>query len=111
VFLKFGIGPSFRYSTLGLTSNQSASGGGIPSTAQSQWLVGVVASVGVSAWVCSSCMAGNPLDVGLEGRMRYFGAQSVSLTSPAFGFIETGTVGSHPEFSLRLKVGVPILIR
>ena len=110
-FLSAGIGPSFRKSDITLTSNQSAFGGGIPTVSQSKSQTGLALSAGLSTFACPNCIAGNPLRVGVEGRTRFFTSQSISLTSPVFGFTETGSTGRTTDYSFLVTLGVPITIR
>lgn len=102
------IGPTFRQRDLTLTSNQSFFGGGIPQAASSTWQTGVGVAAGISTFVCPDCIAGNPLKVGVEGRVRFFPSQSIDLTSPAFGFTETGSTGSTVDYSAMFNFSVPI---
>ncbi len=107
LFLSAGIGPTFRDLNLTLTSNQSFFGGGVPSVSDSKWQTGLGLSAGLSTIVCPSCIAGNPLKVGVEGRARFFPSQSISLRSPAFGFTETGSAGRTTDYSALLTFAVP----
>jgi hypothetical protein len=107
IFLSAGIGPTFRQLDLKLASNQSFFGGGVPSASESQWQVGLGLSAGASTFLCPDCMAGNPLKIGLEGRVRFFPSQSVSLRSPSFGFTETGRIGRTTDYSVLVTFGVP----
>jgi opacity protein-like surface antigen len=108
LFLSGGIGPTFRELNLTLTSNQSFFGGGMPSTSDTTWQTGLGLSAGLSTFVCPNCIAGNPLKVGVEGRARFFPSQSISLRSPAFGFVETGTTGRTTDYSALVTFGVPL---
>lgn len=110
-FFSAGIGPTFRQLDLTLTSNQSFFGGGIPSIGESTWQTGLVVSAGLSRFACPDCIAGNPLKIGVEGRARFFPAQSISLTSPVFGFTETGNTGSTTDYSALVTFGVPFAVR
>lgn len=107
-FVTGGVGPSFRDLDLTLTSDQSFFGGGVPSESESSLQVGLGLSAGVAALVCSDCIGGNPLKVGVEGRARFFPEESISLTSPAFGFTETGTTGRWGDYSTVMMFGVPL---
>lgn len=109
-FLSGGIGPTFRDINLTLTSNQSFFGGGVPSVSDSTWQTGLGLSAGLSTFVCPNCIAGNPLKVGVEGRARFFPSQSISLRSPAFGFVETGSTGRTTDYSGMVTFAVPIPI-
>jgi hypothetical protein len=62
---------------------------------------------GVATLVCTACVAGNPVKIGLEARVRWFPDQRVALTSPAFGFTEIGRQERTVESSLLFRVGVP----
>lgn len=107
-FFSAGVGPTFRHLDLTLTSNQSFFGGGIPSASSSTWQIGIGVVAGISTFVCPDCIAGNPLRVGVEVRARFFPSESVSLTSPAFGFTETGSTGSTTNYSVMFNFSVPI---
>ncbi|MBI1867859.1 MAG: hypothetical protein HYS06_06145 [Methylocystis sp.] len=109
LFVSVGVGPTFRELNLTLTSNQSFFGGGVPSIGDSTWQTGVGVGAGLSTFVCPDCIAGNPLKVGVEGRVRFFPSQSISLTSPAFGFTETGSTGRTTDYSALFTFGVPII--
>jgi hypothetical protein len=107
-FLSVGIGPSFREQNLTLTSDQSFFGGGVPSISATTWQSGFVVSTGISTFVCPTCIAGNPLKVGIEGRARFFPSQSNSLHSIAFAFEERGSTGSTTDYSAQVTFSVPI---
>lgn len=106
-FFSAGIGPTFRQLDLTLTSNQSFFGGGIPSVSDSTWQTGLGLSAGLSTFVCPDCIAGNPLRVGIDGRVRFFPDQSISLRSPAFGFTETGSTGRTTDYSVLATFSAP----
>jgi hypothetical protein len=107
-FLSVGIGPSFREQNLTLTSDQSFFGGGVPSISATTWQSGFVVSTGISTFVCPTCIAGNPLKVGIEGRARFFPSQSISLRSPVFGFTETGSTGRTTDYSALITFSAPL---
>jgi hypothetical protein len=107
-FLSVGIGPSFREQNLTLTSDQSFFGGGVPSISATTWQSGFVVSTGISTFVCPTCIAGNPLKVGIEGRARFFPSQSNSLHSIAFAFEERGSTGSTTDYSAQVTLSVPM---
>lgn len=109
-FLSAGIGPTFRELNLGLTSNQNFFGGGVPSISETTWQTGLGFSAGLSTFVCPTCIAGNPLKVGIEGRARFFSSQSIGLRSPTFGFTETGSTGRTTDYSALITFGVPIFV-
>ncbi len=111
LFLSSGIGPTFRELNLTLASDQSFFGGGVPSISDTTWQTGLGLSAGLSTFVCPNCIAGNPLKVGIEGRARFFPSQSISLRSPAFGFVETGSIGRTTDYSALVTFGVPFNIR
>jgi hypothetical protein len=110
IVLAVGVGPTFRQQSLTLTSDQSFFGGGVPSIGQTTWQTGFGLSAGVSTFVCPDCIAGKPLKVGVEGRARFFPSQSISLRSPAFGFVETGSTGSTTDYSVQATFSVPVVI-
>jgi hypothetical protein len=107
-FVSVGVGPTFREQNLNLTSDQSFFGGGIPSIRETTWQTGFAVSAGLSTFVCPTCIAGNPLKVGIEGRARFFPSQSISLTSPVFGFTEAGSTGSTTDYSAQVTLSVPM---
>ncbi len=107
-YVSVGIGPTFREQNLSLTSNQSFFGGGVPSISETNWQTGFAVSAGLSTFVCPTCIAGNPLKVGIEGRARFFPSQSINLLSPVFGFTETGRTGSTTDYSALVTMSVPI---
>jgi len=111
IFLSAGAGPTLRQSTLTLASDQTALGAEVFSISNSTWQAGLVASAGLSTFACLTCIAGGPLDVGIEGRARFFRSRSVSLLSPAFGFTETGSTGRTTDYSVLLTVGFPFAIK
>lgn len=53
-------------------------------------------------------IGGNPLKIDFESRARFFPSQSISLRSPAFGFIETGSTEPTTDYSAMLTFGVPL---
>ena len=110
-FLSAGIGPSFLKSDITLTSNQTAFGGGMPAISESKWQTGWAVSAGMATSVCQACIAGNPLQIGVEGRARSFSSQSIGLTSPSFGFTETGSTGRTRDYSVFFTLSVPITLR
>ena len=109
-YLSVGIGPAFREQALTLTSDQSFFGGGIPSISGTTWQTGFAVSAGLSTFVCPTCIAGNPLKIGIEGRARFFQSQSTSLLSPVFGFTETGSTGSTTDYSALVTLSMPLLL-
>ena len=110
LFLSVGAGTSLRTLNLTLTSNQSFFGGGVLSGTQSIGQTGFGLSAGLSTFACPDCIAGNPLKIGVEGRARFFPSQSISLTSPAFGFTETGRIGRTTDYSVLFTLGVPLTL-
>lgn len=70
----------------------------------------MVLGAGVSTFVCPECVAGNPLKLGVEGRARFFPSESVHLTSPSFGFTETGATGRTTDYSALVTFSVPIAV-
>lgn len=109
-FLSGGVGPTFRELDLKLTSDQSFFSGGVPSESNSNWQTGVALSAGVSTFVCAQCIGGNPLKLGAEGRARFFDSESVHLTSPDFGFTETGDTGDITDWSVLTTLSTPLTI-
>jgi hypothetical protein len=109
-FFAAGVGPAFRQLDLTLTSDQSFFGGGIPSARDSTWQTSLGLSAGLSTFICPDCIAGSPLKVGVEGRARFFPSQSINLTSPVFGFTETGSTGRPTEYSALVTFGVPFAV-
>ena len=107
LFLSGGVGPTFRDLDLKLTSDQSFFGGGVPSESNSNWQTGVVLSAGLSTFVCPQCIGGYPLKLGVEGRARFFPSESVDLTSPSFGFTETGKTGDTTDYSVLTTFSTP----
>jgi hypothetical protein len=107
-FVSVGVGPTFREQNLNLTSDQSFFGGGVPSIRETTWQTGFAVSAGLSTFVCPTCIAGNPLKVGIEGRARFFPSQSNSLHSIAFAFEERGSTGSTTDYSAQVTFSVPI---
>jgi hypothetical protein len=109
-FLSVGVGPTFREQNLALTSDQSFFGGGVPSISGTTWQTGFAVSAGLSTFVCPTCIAGNPLKIGIEGRARFFQSQSTGLLSPVFGFTETGSTGSTTDYSALVTLSMPLLL-
>ncbi len=111
IFFSAGIGPTARKWDLTLTSDQAFLGADIFSISSASWQAGLVASVGVSSFVCLTCIAGGPLEMGIEARARIFRAGSIDLVSPAFGFTETGATGRTIDYSVLFTAGIPFAIR
>ena len=78
-YFSAGVGPTFRHIDLTITSNQVPGGAPLVSNSQSGWQTGIAVAGGVSTFVCPDCIGGNPLRAGVEGRVRFFPSQSVSV--------------------------------
>jgi hypothetical protein len=109
-FLSVGVGPAFREQNLALISDQSFFGGGVPSISGTTWQTGLAVSAGLSTFVCPTCIAGNPLKIGIEGKARFFPPKSISLTSPVFGFTETGSTGAATDYSALVTLSMPLVV-
>ena len=107
-FFSTGIGPTFRQLDLTITSNQVPGGGTLVSNSTSIWQTGLAVGGGLSTFVCPDCIAGNPLKVGIDGRVRFFPSQSVSVPSAVFPFTETGSTGRTTDYSAMVTFGVPL---
>jgi hypothetical protein len=111
-FLSAGIGPTFHELDLRLGSDQSFFGGSIPSISESTWQTGFAVGAGLSAIACPTCIAGNPLKIGVEGRARFFPFDSINLRSPAIDFVETGSASQTAmDYSVLVTFGVPLVLR
>ena len=106
-----GIGPTFRQSKLDLSSDQTAFGGGAPSTSATAWQSGLVLGFSAMRRLCTDCVAGNALLAGIDTRLRWYPSQAVNLRSPAFGFTETGSVAASTNQTIMLKLAVPLMAR
>lgn len=107
-FASAGVGPTFRQLDLTLTSNQVPGGAPLVSGSHSGWQTGVAVAGGLSTFVCPNCITGNPLRVGVEGRVRFFPSQSVSVPSAGFPFTETGSTGSTTDYGAMIVFSTPL---
>jgi hypothetical protein len=109
-FLSAGIGAAIREQNHTLISDQSFFGGGVPSISGTTWQTGLAVSAGLSTFVCPTCIAGNPLKIGIEGKARFFPSKSISLTSPVFGFTETVSTGATTDYSALVTLSMPLVV-
>jgi hypothetical protein len=110
IFFSAGIGPTVRKWDFNFTSDQTFIGSDIFAISGAQWQYGLVASAGFSSFVCLTCIAGGPLELGVEARARIFPKGSIPLTSPDFGFTEVASTGRTVDYSLLLTAGIPFAL-
>jgi hypothetical protein len=105
-----GVGPSFMRTRIDMSSNQTGAGGRIETASLIKWDSGISFVVGGQTALCRNCAFGNPVMFGVEGQWTRLPARDISVTSSAFGFTESGRVGSRSSSRISFKVTVPFAI-